>query len=55
MQPDRCLSCVSVLSVTVYCGQTVGHFKMKHGTEEGLGPVHTVLDGDLPKRGAQHP
>jgi len=30
----------------VYCGQTVGWIKMKLGTEVGLGPRHTVLDGD---------
>jgi len=41
------LSCLSCLSVTlVYCGQTVGWFKMKLGTEVGLGPGRTVLDGD---------
>jgi len=47
---DRCLSVcpvLSVLSVTlVYCGQTVRWIKMKLGTEVGLGPGHTVLDGD---------
>jgi len=38
---------MSVLSVTlVYCGQTVGLIKMKLGVEVGLGPGHTVLDGD---------
>ena len=43
-----CPVCLSVcLSVTlVYCGQTVGWIKMKLGMEVGLGPVHTVLDGD---------
>jgi len=42
------LSCLSVcLSVTlVYCGQTVGWIKMKLGTEVGLGPGHTVFDGN---------
>jgi len=30
----------------VYCGQTVGWIKMKLGTQVGLGPGHTVLDGD---------
>jgi len=30
----------------VYCGQTVGWFKMKLGTEVGLGPGHIMLDGD---------
>jgi len=31
----RCLSCLSspVLSVTVYCGQTVGRIKMKLGMQ----------------------
>jgi len=39
--------CLVGLSVTlVYCGQTVGRIKMKLGTEVGLGPGHTVLDGD---------
>jgi len=48
------LSVLSCLSVTlVYCGQTVGWIKMPLGTEVGLIPDHTVLDGDLapPKRG----
>ena len=45
------LSCLSVLSVTlVYCGQTVGWIKMKHGMEVDLkhgmevdlGPGHIV-------------
>ena len=47
-----CLSCLS--ERLVYCGQTVRWIKMKLGTEVGLGPDHTVLDGDaapLPKRG----
>jgi len=44
---DRCLSVCPVLSVTlVYCGQTVGWIKMKLGMQVGLGPGHTVLDGD---------
>ena len=35
------------LSVTlVYCGQTVGRIKTKFGVQVGLGPGHTVLDGD---------
>jgi len=39
---------MSCLSVTlVYCGQTVGWIKMPLGTEVGLGPGDTVLDGDL--------
>jgi len=50
MLSDRCpvLSvCLSCLSVTlIYCGQTVGWIKMKLGIEVGLGPGHTVLDGD---------
>jgi len=42
-----CLSDLSVLSVTlVYCDQTVGPIKMKLGMRVGLGPGHTVLDGD---------
>jgi len=36
----RCLSRLSVLSVTV------GRVKMKLGVQVGLGPGHTVLDGD---------
>jgi len=62
MLSDRCLSvCLSVcpvLSVTlVYCGQTVGRIKMKHGMQVGLGPGHSghiVLDEAqllLPYRG----
>ena len=47
----RCLSVPSVLSVClsvtlVYCGQTVGRIKTKLGMQVGLGPGHTVLDGD---------
>jgi len=52
------LYCLSVLSVTlVHCGQTVALMKIKLGMAVGLGPGHTVLDGDqlpLPK-GAQPP
>jgi len=47
----RCLSVLScpVLSVTfVHCGQTVGRIKTKLGMQVGLGPGHTVLDGDPP-------
>jgi len=55
MLPDRRLSVCPVLSVMlVYCGQTVRWIKMKHGMHVGLGPGHTVLDGDpapLPQRG----
>jgi len=46
---DRCLSCLSVLFVTlVNCGQTVGWIRMPvtHGMEVGLGPDHIVLDED---------
>ena len=44
---DRCLSCLSVMSVTlVYCGQTVGCIRTNLGTEVGLSPGHIVLDGD---------
>jgi len=50
-----CLSVLSVcLSVTlVYCGQTVGW----SGMQVGLGPGHTVLDGDPatpPQKGTSH-
>jgi len=52
---DRCLSCLSVLSVTlVYCSQTVGRMKMKLSMQVGFGPGHIVLDGDPappPQRG----
>jgi len=43
-----CPVCLSVcLSVTfVHCGQTVERIKIKLGMLVGLGPVHTVLDGD---------
>jgi len=40
------LSCLSVLSVTLVYGQTVGWIKMKLGMQAGLGPGHIVLDGD---------
>jgi len=47
MLSDRCLVCLSVLSVTlVYCGQTVGWVKMKLSMEVGLSLGHIVLDGD---------
>jgi len=43
---DRCLLCLSVLSVTfVHCGQTTEWIKMKLGMQVGLGPDHIVLDG----------
>jgi len=39
--------CLSVLSVTlVYCGQTVRQIMMKLGMQVGLGPGHTMLDGE---------
>jgi len=40
---DRCLSC---LSVTLVCAQTVGWIKMILGIKVGLGPGQIVLDGD---------
>jgi len=41
------LCCPVCLSVTlVYCGQTVRWIKIKLGTQVGLDPGHTVLDGD---------
>ena len=53
MLSDR--SVLSVLYVTfVHCGQTVGRIKMNLGVQVGLGPGHTVSDGDpapLPQRG----
>jgi len=51
---DRCLSLLSVLSVTlVYCGRTVGWIRIPLGMEVGLGPGHIVLYGNpaLPPRG----
>jgi len=50
-----CLSCLSV--TLVYCGQTVGWIKMTLRTEVGMGPGHTVFDGDpaiLPKGHSPH-
>jgi len=59
MLSDPCLSCLSVLSVTlVYCAQTVGWIKMKIGKQIGLSTGHIVLDGDpapLPQKGALLP
>jgi len=62
MLSDRCLSvCLSVMSVlslTVYCGQTFGSMKMKLSLQVGLDPGHTVLDGDPappPHKGAEPP
>jgi len=53
-----CPAC-PLLSVTlVYCGQTVGHIKMKPGMQVGLGPGHIVLDGHPAppsQRGAEPP
>jgi len=38
---------LSCLAVTFeYCDEAVGWIKMPLGTEVGLGPGHTVLDGD---------
>ena len=47
MLSDRCLSCLSCLSVCLsvtlaYSGQTVGWIKMKLDIQVGLGPVHIV-------------
>jgi len=42
-----CPVCPVCLSVTfVHCGQTVGPIKIKLGMQVGLGPGHTVLQGD---------
>ena len=42
-----CLSVLPVLSVTfVHCAKTFGRIKMKLGRLVGLGPGHTVLDGE---------
>jgi len=47
MLPDRCLSCLCVLSVTlVYCGQTVGWIEMPLDVEVGFSQGRIVLDGD---------
>jgi len=41
--PLSCPVCLSILSVTLmYCGQTVGHIKMKLGMQVGLGPCKAV-------------
>jgi len=41
-----------ILSVTfVHCGQTVGRIKMKLAMQVGLGPGHSVLDGDSAPHG----
>ena len=57
MLSDRC-PVLSVCNVGMYCGQTVGWIKMPLGTEVGLVPGDTVLDGDpdLPtERGTADP
>jgi len=58
MLSNRCLSCVSVLSVCnvdLYCSQMVAWIKMALGTKVGFGPGHTVLDGDpAPSHGMGH-
>jgi len=56
MLSDLCLSRPACNIGVHYCGQTVGWIKMKLGTQVGLGPGHTVLDGDpapLPQKGAE--
>jgi len=48
MVSDRCPVVSVCLSVTlVYCDQAVGWIKMKIGMQEGVGPDHIVLDGDV--------
>ena len=49
----RPLSCLSV--TMLYCGQVVGCIKMPLGTEVGLSPGDTVLDGDQahPQKGTK--
>ena len=45
-------------SANVYCGQTAGWIKMPLGTQVGLSPDNSVLDGDpapLHKKGAEPP
>jgi len=45
-------------SAHVHYGQTAGWIKMALGVEVGLGPGHTVLDGDpapLPEKGDRGP
>ena len=50
-----CSWSVVCLSVTlVHCDQTVGRIKMKLGTQVGLGPGHTLLDGDPAPHGKGH-
>jgi len=38
----------------VYCGQAAGCIRIPLGTEVGLGPGHTVLDGDPVPHGMGH-
>jgi len=42
-------------SAYVYCGQTARWIKMTLGMEVGLGPGHTVLDGDPTPPKRAHP
>ena len=45
--------CVEII-LKVYCGQTVERIRTKLGVQVGLGPAHSVIDGDtapLPQRG----
>ena len=47
VRPELSDSCLFCLSVTlVFCGQTVGWTEMPLGTEVGLGPGDSALDGD---------
>jgi len=39
-----CLFCLSAMFM--HCGQTFGWIKLSLGTDIGLGPGHTVLDGN---------
>jgi len=58
MLSDRCLSVLSVLSITlVHCSQTVRWIKMSLGMEVGLDSGHTVLDGNSspPQKGTAPP
>jgi len=52
MLRDCCPVCLSV--TTVYYGQTLGWIKMRLGTEVGLGPGATVLDGAQLPHGKGH-
>jgi len=59
MLSDHCLSCLSLLSVTlVYRGQAARWIKVPLGMEVGLSPGHIILDGDQlphPERGTAVP